>query len=133
MHHKTNNMKHLFFLLLTFISLSAFSQSAIAPLDASGSGVTGGDGTGKIVSAVWTVQNPPATVTYYSDAAGTQAGTNQALKTYAKITAAGTYNFTLTVTDNLGNTTTGNVQVIAYGVQTIEIKIAQPVIKAYLK
>jgi hypothetical protein len=39
----------------------------------------------------------------------------------------------LTVTDNLGNTTTGNVQVIAYGVQTIEIKIAQPVIKAYLK
>lgn len=118
-------------LIFAAIAFTTNAQSAIVPLDASGSVVTGGDGTGKIVSASWAATTSPYAISF-TDSSG-NTGTNQGLKTYVKITKGGTYVMTLTVTDNLGNNTTGDVQIIAYDAQKIEIRFVAPIIKAYLK
>lgn len=126
-------MKKLLFLLLTFISLSAFSQSAMIHLDASGSGVSGGRGNGTIVSSIWTVATPPASVSYYLDSLATKPTTNTGLNVWAKVTAAGTYDFQLTIKDNLNNSASGTIRAIAYGKQVITIIFAAPLIEVDLK
>lgn len=124
--------KLLSILLFLGIVFTANAQSATVTLDASGSGVSGGRGTGKIVSSKWVLEaGAPASVTYV-DATG-KAGTDAALKTYAVISKAGTYNFDLTITDDLGNSVSGTMQVVAYGEQRIFIKFAQPKIEVDLK
>lgn len=124
--------KLLFFLIFAATVFTVNAQSATVTLDASGSGVTGGRGTGKITSAKWVLETGAPAPVIYVDATG-KAGTDAALKTYAVISKAGTYNFDLTVTDDLGNSVKGTMQVIAYGEQRIIIKFAQPLIEVDLK
>lgn len=125
--------KLLSILFLVAISFAANAQSAMVHLDASGSGVSGGRGNGSIVSSVWTVDSPPAPVNYYLDSLATKPTSNKGLSVWAKVTAAGTYDFKLTVTDNLNNSTSGIIRAIAYGEQKIIIKFAAPLIEVDLK
>lgn len=128
-------MKKLLFIILSIvISFTMQAQSAMVHLDASGSGVKGGRGDGKIVSSTWTVVNPPGAVTYYLDSLATKPTTNKGgLNLWAKITVAGTYDFGLLVVDNLNNTKSGTMRVVAYGAQVIYILFASPLIEVDLK
>jgi|SRR6185312_882356 len=104
-------MKHLFiFLFAIIMAFTVNAQSATITLDGTNSGVTGGiAGTAKIVSYQWAVQaTPPAPITF-------SAAT--AVKTDVTFTKAGTYNITLTVTDNLGQPATATQTVIVYDKQ----------------
>ena len=110
-------MKKILFLFL-FVAASYFvnAQSGTGTIDATTLvSVTGGDGTGYIASATWTVQGtPPAPVSF-------SASNN--LKTDVTVTKVGTYNLLLTVKDNLGNSATGVFVVNAFLTQGINIKV----------
>lgn len=125
-------MKKLLFLFcLTALSFAVHAQTAvIVKLDARGSSVTGGDNTGKIVSAVWAGQNLPSPAPFV-DSTG-KTGTNQGLLTWVAINQVGTYNFQLTITDNRGTVTQGTMQVIAKQGQKTLIIFVQPIITIYL-
>lgn len=117
--------KLLTIILFAAISFAANAQTATVTLDASGSGVSGGDGTGKIVSANWTVQGtPPAAVTFSAPTA---------LVTSVTVTKDGTYDFLLTVTDNLNQVTTGVIELDVFKQQIINIKFAAVKISTILK
>jgi hypothetical protein len=126
-------MKKLFSILLSaVISFAANAQTAvIVPLDATGSGVSGGDGTGKIVSATWAGVDLPAPAPFV-DSTG-KAGTNQGLVTYVAINKVGTYNFELTIKDNRGTVTKGTMQVIAKEGQHTIIIFVKPIVTVYLQ
>lgn len=107
-------------LLFSIIFIATFfvakAQSGTGTIDATPLvTITGGDGTGTVVSALWSIQGtPPGTVVL-------SAANN--LKTNVTVTAIGTYNLLLTVKDNLGNTATGVFIVNAYFSQGINIKV----------
>jgi hypothetical protein len=109
-------MKILFILLFTLITFFASAQSGTGNLDASKSTVVGGDGTGKIVSATWTVQGtPPGPVTI--------ANANS-ISTTVTVTKPGKYSFLVTLKDNLGNVATAVVLKEAFYQQSIKVDVS---------
>lgn len=123
--------KLLIILFLAAIHFAAHSQTVIVPLDATGSGVTGGDNTGKIVSATWAGVDLPAPAPFVTIDGKT--GTNTGLLTYVAISKVGTYNFELTIKDNLGKITKGTMQVIAKEGQHTIIIFVKPIVTIYLQ
>lgn len=107
-------MKH--FIILLFAMIVAFAsnaQTGTGTLDETGITVTGGDGTGQIVSTVWTVQGtPPAPVTFSAP---------NAVKTDVTVTKSGDYTFLFTAKDNLGNVATTTWTAHVYDKQVIII------------
>lgn len=87
-------MKKVFIIILSFLAFSSINAQVSTTLDGTGSYVTGGDGTGSIVSYSWTIQGtPPAAVIL--------ANASQPMSK-ATFTQKGDYYLLLTVTDNKG-------------------------------
>lgn len=87
-------MKRLLVLLLSLLAFSSINAQVSTQLDGTGSYVSGGNGSGKIVSYSWVLQaNPPAAVTIINS--------DKAVSTVT-FTQKGDYYFLLTVTDNNG-------------------------------
>lgn len=122
-------MKKLIFLLISMLAFVAVeAQSATVTLSASAI-ISGGDGTGKIASAVWSVQGtPPAPVTIVN-----QGMVGDSAKATATFTKAGTYYLVLTAKDNLNNVATGTVEGDIFNKQTIIISVVNSKIKAVVQ
>lgn len=111
--------------LFALMSILATAQTGTATLDASGSTISGGDGTGKIVSYAWVLQGSAAAPVVY-------VNPNSA-KTDVTFTTAGQYTFAVTEKDNLGNVATGTVIVDVYNKQSIIVNVANSHIQVILK
>lgn len=122
-------MKKLIFLLISILSFVVVeAQSATVTLSASVV-ISGGDGTGTITSAVWSVQGtPPAPVTISN-----QGMVGDSAKATATFTKAGTYYLILTAKDNLSNVATGTVEGDVFNKQTIIISVVNSKIKATIQ
>ena len=112
--------KVLFISLFALMSIFANAQTGTGTLTATSS-VSGGDGTGSIVSTSWAVQGtPPAPVTI--------ATPNAATTTFT-VSAPGVYTFVATVKDNLGNIATATWIATAYLQQSVNVDVSKSTLK----
>lgn len=102
--------KLLLLFLFAVIGLLANAQSGSDTLTAKAT-ITGGDGTGRVVSYSWEAQGPGATV--FSSPAGSV--------TIFTVTVPGTYTVTVKGTDNLGNAAYSTMSIVAYKNQSIQM------------